>query len=553
MLGRAIATLARMPRTGHQRRRAPTLQPLAAALAVTSALILALPASAQYGPVDPADSTLRALREGIASNNDGVQHAAMVALRQLRDPSLRPFLERMTRSDDWSLRVDAVLGLAELDPAKRIDLALVEALPGESDRESALSAAITLEMLDVPRIETLLGWDDLPPLARALLMGEMRRLGGRPDEALLEKLAQSKSPEVAGIAAAILADLGAPGAKAACENAAATLAALPPKARSTAIAQIVEVASVDRLANAAPFAASLAMLPDIAPDARMRILGSLLVLSPEHAYPLFAAAVERERTQLALMRHAAVLLASGARAPAAEWARVRNGDPLLEGIADAGVLLAQGDDLAAYRKLASLKHRITLVAALEGARRLGPSAEQALGIELLELLRADPRELGPMLDPVLRGLARLATIAPGEMRTALEASLADGEGSREIQEAILLTLHGASSAEATEVASIARGRATRLGEALVCLARAQMNQELAAEDIDMLATVAGGGTGVDPGLRTQAAWHWTRYAKRTEAVIDALCEASLPSPTPSASPSSESSAPASAPSKERRP
>jgi hypothetical protein len=37
-----------------------------------------------------------------------------------------------------------------------------------------------------------------------------------------------------------------------------------------------------------------------------------------------------------------------------------------------------------------------------------------------------------------------------------------------------------------------------------------------------LATVAGGGTGVSPVVRTQAAWLWLRHAKRTSEAIEAL-------------------------------
>ena len=493
-----------------------------------AAACIAAAAGAQYGPVDPTDSTLRALREGLTSTNDGVQHASMVALRQLRDPSLRPFFERMTKSDDWSLRVDAVLGLAELAQGARIDLELVESLPGETDRESAISAAITLELLDAERVATLLSWDDLPPMAKALLAAELRKLGGTPDGALLAKLSQSKTPEVAGIAAAIELDLGTPGAQAAADAVLATLGALPARARSSAAAQIAEACSISRLRGAAPFVGSLCALADIAPDARMRALGSLLVLSPESGYPLFAKAVEGDRSQLSLVRHAAVLLASGARAPEAEWNRLRNGDALLEGIADTGAMLARGDDLSAYAKIVSLNHRITLIAALEGARRIGPSAERALGIEALALLRDRSKNLGPLLDPALRALARLAATAPGELRVALEESLSADAPNRELQEAILMSLLGSGTPEASEVASVARGRATRLGEAFICLSRARASQNLEQADIDFLATIAGGGANVDPTLRTQAAWLWTRHAGRASPVTDALCAAPTP-------------------------
>jgi hypothetical protein len=174
---------------------------------------------------------------------------------------------------------------------------------------------------------------------------------------------------VAGLALAILLDLGRSDAD---EAGAETriremIAALPPRTRSAAVAQIAEAASAERLAGAAPFIASLIALPEVAGDAKARALGSLLVLSPDHGYPVFAAEVEADRSQLALLRQAAILLASGVRAPETEWKRVRNGDPLLETIADAGVLLAQSDDAGAFGKLVGLRHRVAMRAALEEA------------------------------------------------------------------------------------------------------------------------------------------------------------------------------------------
>ena len=112
--------------------------------------------------------------------------------------------------------------------------------------------------------------------------------------------------------------------------------------------------------------------------AKMRALGSLLVLAPQSAYPNFTKAVERDRSQLGLLRYAAVLLASGARAPDAVWASLRNGEELLETICDAGVLLAASNDEAAMAKLVGLRHRITMVAALEGAAGLSLGDERLL-------------------------------------------------------------------------------------------------------------------------------------------------------------------------------
>ncbi|MCX5650500.1 MAG: HEAT repeat domain-containing protein, partial [Planctomycetota bacterium] len=151
-------------------------------------------AFAQYGPVDPYESAVRVLREGVQSRNDGLQHSAMVALRELRDPTTRTLLEKLLRCDDWSLRVDSVLGLAEIDSARKVDPALIAALPREADRELAISAVLALELADQDRIKTMLGWDDVGAGQRVLLAGELRRLGGEPDRAELIKLLDSKTP-----------------------------------------------------------------------------------------------------------------------------------------------------------------------------------------------------------------------------------------------------------------------------------------------------------------------------------------------------------------------
>jgi hypothetical protein len=494
-----------------------------AALAWIPVSFLALAAAsdaarAQYGPVDPYESSLRILRDGIQSRNDGQQHAAMVALRELRDPSTRALLERFLKCDDWSLRVDSVLGLAEIDSARKIDPALIAALPRENDRELAISAVLALELADQDRVRTMLAWEDVASSQRVLLAGELRRLGGEPDRAELVKMLDSKTPEVAGLALAILLDMGAPDAEQATARVRGMIAELPPRSRSAAVAAIAEGASIDALKGAAPFVASLLALPDLAGDAQARALGSLLVLDAQHGYPVFAKAVEADRSQLSLMRHAAIMLASGARAPAAEWNRLRNGEGLIETIADAGALLAASDDAAAYGKLVALKHRVTLRAALEGARRLGNSADRALGLECLRLFEKQQRELGPLLEPVMRALARLASVAPEELKPALERAQSEPD----LQDPLLIVLCAAGTPEAAAVSNIASGKASRLGEALIAVMRARTAESITPEQLQTLANVAGGAVAVDPAVRVQAAWLWLRHAKRLDGAIDAL-------------------------------
>ncbi len=508
--------------------------PLAPAfVALPTMLLCGAPAAAQYGPVDPYDSAVRTLRDGLGASNGGARHATMVALRGLGAPSLRPLLERLLASEDWSLRVDAVLGLAELgrttgdDGAARVglDLDLVLALPSDSDRETALGAALGLGLLDASQVEEVLAWDDLRAPQRALLALELRRLGGRPSDELLRRLEESRTPEVSAVGAALRLDCGADGAGDAADAAIALVGSIAAeRTRSAVVAQVVDACSANGLRGAAPFAARLAELGGLSPEARLRTLGSLLVLDPAAAGPLLAAVADADRSQLALMRLASVLVASAAPLGEGDWNRIRNGDRLLETIADAGIAIGAGDLERGYRMLADLRHRVTLRAAVDGAHRAGPSAERAIGLAALELLSGDRRQLGPLSESLLVALARLAESEPSALRAPLDAAATD----RELQEAILLALSSAGSAAAADVAQSAKGRASRLGEALIAVLAARHLDTVDATTLQTLGVAAGGGVAVDPTIRLQSAWLWLRHSDRVDDALAAL----VPSPTP---------------------
>jgi hypothetical protein len=57
---------------------------------------------------------------------------------------------------------------------------------------------------------------------------------------------------------------------------------------------------------------------------------------------------------------------------------------------------------------------------------------------------------------------------------------------------------------------------------MISVLAARHADTLSSVDLDLLATVASGGTGASAAIRTQAAWLWLRHAKRTTSAIDTL-------------------------------
>ncbi len=484
-------------------------------------------APGDYDALDRFQTVLRTLREGVLAENDGKQHATLVALRQLRDPALAPLFTRLLHSEDWSLRVDGLLGLAELSDAGKADLALLEQLPGESDREAGINAVLALRLADSAQVQSMLSWIDLASSQRVLLAGELRRLGGTPELSLLTRLANSKTPEVAGLAVGILLDLKAAEASALMANVRAQIAGLPVATRSAVVAQVAEACTAQNLTGAGGFLASLLTLPDLADDARLRGLGSLLMLSPSDAYPVLAAAVEADRSTAALMRHASVLLASGARADATEWARFRSVDPLLDSIADAGGAIAAGDEAGAFEKLVALERRVVLRAALDGARRLGPSADRAFGLACLRFV-LKPGPTPPALsETLLLALFRLAELEPAEFRAALATDDLD----EPTKDALLLALLNAGTPAAAEVARTAQGHCSRTGEGQIAVLIARNEASIPPAVQEELMRVAGGGVQVVFPIRVQAAWLWMRHTGHLNDAIQSLAPEAVPTGT----------------------
>jgi hypothetical protein len=485
------------------------------------------PAAQGYDSVDRFQTVLRALREGVLSGNEGVQHAALVALRQLRDPSLRPLFEQFSEGDDWSARVDSVLGLAELSAAGRIDIARVERLPGERDREAAINATLSLRLADREQVEEMLAWSDLPSAQRVLLLGELRRLGGNPDTAMTVRLANSKTPEIAGLACCILLDMQAREGSALSARVREQIAALPPATRSAAIAQIADACAANRLAGAGAFLASLLALPDLAEEARMRALGNLLIFSPSDGYAPLETALAADSSQSALFRYASILLASGAPAPASVWSRFRNGDSMLETIADAGTALAAGERAGAYRKLIELERRVILRAAVDGANRIGTDAERELGLACLEfVLRPGPTP-PQMSETLLAAMFRLAELAPEQFRPALATPDLDAP----TKDALLMSLLHGGSAAAAEVATAAKGGASRLGEGQIAVLAARHAASLSPAELEELMLVAGGAVNVSLPVRLQAAWLWMKHAGKVDEALAALAPGAVPAGT----------------------
>ncbi|MSR41743.1 MAG: hypothetical protein EXS10_07560 [Phycisphaerales bacterium] len=500
------------------RSRSPLALPFRSCCAVTLALATQFAtqnAWSQYGPVDPFDSAMRQMRSAIQARSDGGHHVLLVGLRQLKDPRMLPLFECLSRADHWSIRVDGVLGIAELSATHTVDAARIERLPEETDRDNAIQAALAIDLISASEALAIAQWDELDARARAVLCAEAIENNVHPPRAMLEKMAASKTPEVAALGAVLLLSLGMSDA-ATVHATIATIGALSPRLRASTLAEVSGTIVRFKLKNTATLLTEALALTDLSAESRARVIVALLTVDPAQGLDAWRKLVNAERTQLALVRASHLLLVSGTRASAEDWARVRNQDPLLEGIADAGAHLSANKLDQFYNRLLATDHRPTLAAATEGAALIGVDAERALGEAALNLLVQQEPSARSLGEGLLKAIARLAELSPESFRAALVTA----ELNVPLKDLLLFALAEAGTESAAMVAQGARDGASAKAEALIRILHARYAKQLTEAELLALSKVAGAG---EPAVAIQAAWLWLRNSGREQECIAILC------------------------------
>jgi hypothetical protein len=495
---------------------------LAALLAMTSI------ASGQYERPDPWDAAVRELRAATRFSPDGTHHALLLALRQLKDPALKPFFHSLVQGEHWSIQVDGIIGIAELSPARRVDPFLLAQLKGEEDRSTAIAAAVGLDLVGPEEATAMLAWDDLPPRDQVLLLLTIHRRGGTPDAARLARLAQHRNDQVAGLASFLLAEGGSAQGRAAVDAFRARFAALPSRDRNALLTAMSAPISEFDLASAAGFLADTLHDATLPTEVRMLVLATLLKIAPEPGYAAWRRTVEADPSQASRVRLALMLLAVDTILPRTPADPLRKGstqiDPLLAALADAIDAVASGSDaVPALRTLIATRHRPSLTAILDAVPRL-PEAQRAQVLGAIADLLSLPgrRELPPALVEVcVAALARLATLDPQAIATRLDEAVAASRRDEDLQELLVLALASAGTPEAAAIAERHRDTVSRRASSIALIMVARHATSLDAQRLKELSVIASGGGRVDRPFQAQAAWLYAKHAGRADQAITA--------------------------------
>jgi hypothetical protein len=481
-------------------------------------------------PEDHFDAAVRQLRGAVTSQRDGGHLLRLLALRQLRDPALRPLLSPLTRSAEWQMQVHAVLGLAEMETEPRLDPLLTAQL-GELAQEAVVANAIDLELLDAVTMRALLARDELQPMPRLMLVGEMM-LAGEAPPADLQRIAESLNARQAGLALLLLAQRGDAGALSELRE---RIAGLLEAERTPHILWLLEAARQYRATAALPWVVALMDDARTSDDVRYWSIYTAVVLDPPTGLARVRAALGDAAAYRDRLRFALLLLSSEPPLPESAFDLIGGDEDLLRRMVAAGRARARGAGAAAaIEALIDAGHRGSAEWAMRTLPELEPADAAAICahviVDVEPSLRTPPAQTDDRPDRAERvaraveATARLAKIDPEQAAQLLEKATDDGA----MQEAILLGLFETPSPVAGRAAEKVRRIGAGRADTLALLLVARHAARLQGDDLDRLGRTAAGGGRVSEGLQAQAAWLYLRHAGRTDAALAAILDRAEP-------------------------
>ena len=496
--------------------------------------------------VDPPESVpieqtlIGVLRDELTERPDGRHVRALMALRELHDPTLRPLFAHLATSGSPDLRAQGILALAEIEPGSRIDLLLVRRLSEPIEQVALLRVALEEGRLDAGQIEDVVGWAGVDPGLQLVLLTELSRQGVEVDDEHFRELALCDRPAVA--AAATLHLLHEPGAEPgeAPEQTAPhiptpspppvlkRLMDLPPAQRDRELRAVLTHVRRYRLREAADFVADALEQPEPPEGTEGEVsevwfeaMRTLLTIDPVHARakPIWlamlgkGAGVER-RLRLALLALDVAIDRAGCEAAIPAWVAepfAADEHRIISAIGRACEAVGKADP-GPIADLVALGYAPATSRALRYASAAPDEAAIVVLTTVITTAMACPDRTGsawttqrPM---AVRAARDLADLSPEDLLAILDRAIA---GDDEPMVGVLMSgiLRSANPAIAPEVAC--RSLPGRVAPALATLLVARSAERVTPEQLAVLDGIAIGVGGLADRYRVQAAWLALRH------------------------------------------
>lgn len=462
------------------------------------------------------------LRRSIVVTRDGRHNLMLRALRQLRDPKLEPLFSELAQSENPTLKIHGLLGLAEASSERKLDLVRVAAIENAAIQAEVIGAALDSNLVSDEQAKQLINWPGLDMGVKVVVAAPLVKKGDLPDQAFLKEAAKDTSN--LGRSALCHLMLLQLGDAAAFEQLKALSKSADPK-RDVYRELVLQTALRYEFDRVAPWAMLIATEPGVGSRLGVLAMRAALRFRSPGAVELwqrqFASNEDiAERTRLALV----VMQLSPWMPESIYEPLAGSDDPLVVQIGVVGRAVASGKDISKQiTTLVQMNHPIANHWAMTFAREHAtPADAPVILMALIQAAGSGPsRHLAQRLDDAVSATQILSEMKDLDFVKLLQPLLSNPETSADLTQAVLV---GLMRSDATDPARVLDGmppfdNPTTNSVAVALLAKS--GRKLNAQQLGDLSLAVRGGGSLLPTLRLQAAW---TYLKITDQTREALAE-----------------------------
>jgi hypothetical protein len=359
----------------------------------------------------------------------------------------------------------------------------------------------------------LLAWEELAPIPRLLLLGELMVAGEPVDREAVVRLAASANDRVACLASILLTQLGDGSALSVCSD---RLASVPARDRTRHLLWMLEAIRQYEVTAAGPWVRQLLRESDLEEEVVYWGLFTALVLDADTGLPLWQQRLGAEPSYRDQVRYGMLLLAAGTDIPASAYRRLTSQEALIRRMAETGLALSSGrDPTEELKALLDLGHLRTANWVMDVLKDLPEDQAAKVYEHLIADVKIDGMGQSERNARAVEATARLFEIDPDRV----VKRLAEAEDDSLVQEVLLLGLFNSHSAAAGAAAQHVRRIGAGRADSLALLLIARHAEALEDDDLRQLGMIAAGGGRVSEGLQMQAAWLYLKHADRIDQAL----------------------------------
>ena len=475
---------------------------------------------------DYSDAALRKLSSATQQQRNGQHLANLSALRNLRDPALKPFFYKLAQHNNWIIQVHAVLGLSELSKDGLIDTWLIQQVAPLA-RQQLISQSLRDNLLTTQQMQSLLDWSLLEPAPTLLITADLHSKGVAPSEEVLHQLVNNTDLGIAMVAALLSAN------QETIQDVTNRLRRSTAREKRVALAQSLHLIQQYELPAGTQWLESLldSSTHNLTDAQTLQSLFALLHLDPESGMEHWKNALPSEPTKLEQVRFLLLLMEAGIEIDDSITQRLKIGpeDGLPYALSSAGSETIEdnsqgGSYIQSLIDLVNRGHSKSTQWAFRRASTLPDAFAQEFYTTLTMLPEDNNTTDARRRDVSVLAFSKLIQLNPIRAWKLLRTVEDDSQQ----QELLLLAMlqHPGDALlekEATAIRRIGVGRP----DAMALLLAARGTEPLSDSDQRLLGLIAASGASIGSPLETQAAW---LYLRRMGMTDQALAAATTPSP-----------------------